>query len=111
MSDSFMQDDITSKQLGWQVDTADNGTCYVPGDVQAVPAWLAPGVSVTADDGPVFDTLIALISDYVPAHEIGSLEVCSGYFARLSAPGYLDCTDWTCHSTIREARASLREDC
>lgn len=36
-------------------------------------------------------------------------EVSTGYLARLSAPGYLDCTDWSAHATEDEAREYLRE--
>ena len=36
-------------------------------------------------------------------------EVVTGYGARLSASGYLDCTDWTVHDTIKEAIDSLIE--
>ncbi len=36
-------------------------------------------------------------------------EVSTGYLARLSAPGYMDCTDWTAHATADEAREYLRE--
>lgn len=106
---NFMHDEITIKQAGWQVETDDNGTCYVPGDVVTVPEWIKHGVTVDTNDTLIFDALVSLISDYVPAHHIQSIEVCSGYFARLSAPGYLDCTDWACYSTIREARAALKD--
>lgn len=33
----------------------------------------------------------------------------SGWLARLSAPGYMDCTDWTAHETEGEAIAYLDE--
>jgi hypothetical protein len=33
----------------------------------------------------------------------------TGWLARMSAPGYLDCTDWTAHETEDEARAYLIE--
>lgn len=36
-------------------------------------------------------------------------DVSTGWLARLSAPGYLDCTDWTAHKTEAEARAYLVE--
>lgn len=31
----------------------------------------------------------------------------NGFLARLSAPGYMDCTDWSAHETEAEARAYL----
>lgn len=33
----------------------------------------------------------------------------TGWLARLSAPGYLDATDWSAHATKREAYAYLNE--
>ena len=33
----------------------------------------------------------------------------SGYLARLSAPGYLDCTEWTAHETKQQAIEHLNE--
>jgi hypothetical protein len=38
-----------------------------------------------------------------------SWENIKGYGARLSAPGYLDCTDWTVFDTKEEAIAYLDE--
>src|SRR3990167_7136033 len=105
MSD-FMQPEITVKMDGGQIETGDNGTCYLPGDVVTMPGWLKPGVSVDINDALIFDALVSLVSDYVPVHDIQGIEACNGYFARLSAPGYLDCTDWVCYSTFREARAA-----
>lgn len=35
------------------------------------------------------------------------LEIESGWLARLSAPGYLDCTDWTAHASEIEAQDYL----
>lgn len=38
-----------------------------------------------------------------------SVETVTGYGARLSAPGYLDCTEWTVFETEAEAEEFLRE--
>lgn len=37
------------------------------------------------------------------------LHVQTGYLARMSAPGYLDCTDWTGHPSERDARLYLAD--
>jgi hypothetical protein len=37
------------------------------------------------------------------------VEIVTGFGARLSAPGYLDCTDWAVFDTIAEAEAYLDE--
>lgn len=109
MSD-FMQPEITVKQFGWQIETCDAGTCFIPGDVVSVPDYIVPGKPIDAScpDG-IFSAFCAVVADYIPAHHIESIEVCRGYFARLSAPGYLDCTEWECHKTLRSARESLRD--
>lgn len=36
-------------------------------------------------------------------------ELIEGYGARLSAPGYLDCTSWSVHDTEQDAENELRE--
>lgn len=111
-----MQKEITAKQSGWAVETRDAGTCYVPQEVVSIPDWLRFGVALTGKDSniheqEVFATLVALVADYVPGHHIESIEAIEGhYFARWSAPGYLDSTEWTAHKTIKEARESLSED-
>lgn len=33
----------------------------------------------------------------------------TGWLARMAAPGYIDCTDWTVHASEAEARAYLRK--
>jgi hypothetical protein len=33
----------------------------------------------------------------------------TGWLARMSAPGYLDCTDWSAHATEQEAKDYLEE--
>lgn len=111
--DQFMQPEITTKQRGWRVETRDNGTCFVPGDVYGVPDWLAYGVPLAPEFshpcGDVFEMLRMGIVDYLPATCVESIEVCEGYFARLTAPGYMDCTEWTCYKTHREARDALKD--
>ena len=111
---AFMQPEITVKMRGWSVETRDAGTCFVPGDVCSVPAWLMTGVPVDNSSdrlySALFEALKAELADYIEGHTIESIEVCHGYFARMQAPGYLDCTEWCCYSTVREARRALRED-
>ena len=40
---------------------------------------------------------------------INYMDVVEGWGARLSAPGYLDCTDWTVHETEEEAHEYLTD--
>lgn len=110
---SHMQPDIRLKQLGWQVETHDAGTCFVPGDVVDVPEWMKPGVSISDRskglDGVLYEAFSNALADYVPAHRIWEIEVVKMYFARLSAPGYLDSTEWCGFTTLKEAREYLRD--
>lgn len=109
MKMAHMQHDITEKQYGWCVETKDAGTCFVPGDVTPVPDWLAKGVVIKLSDN-VFDYLRPMIEDYVEGHNIESIEaILPHYFARLSAPGYMDCTEWCAFATLKEARDYLRD--
>jgi hypothetical protein len=49
------------------------------------------------------------VRDYTENNEAWSIEVRDGYGARLSAPGYMDCTPWSVFDTEDEARAYLHE--
>lgn len=112
---NFMRPEITEKMRGWAVDTTDAGVCYVPEDVVPVPDWLKTGAVLAPEDGgsetrPVLAGLTMRLADYIEGRRWISIEVCEGYFARLSAPGYLDCTEWSCYRTLHEAREALRDD-
>lgn len=104
-----MRPEILAKQEGWIVETHDAGTCYVPADIAPVPDWLSRGVQVDADTGP-FSLLESCIADYVEGVHIESIEALAKphYFARLSAPGYLDCTEWCAFETLKAVREYLR---
>lgn len=47
-------------------------------------------------------------ADYIEGEYIDH-ETISGWGARLSAPGYMDCTDWCVFDTEEEAKEYLRE--
>ena len=106
-----MQQQITEKMQGWRVETRDAGTCFVPGDVASVPEYLKAGIAIAVDDAgadSVAHAIAALVEPYVEGRDFISVEVCTGYFGRLSAPGYLDCTEWTFGATLRDVRDALK---
>ena len=106
----FMQQQITNKQRGWLVETGYCGTFAVPGDVVGVPSCLRTDFAI--DDWPTRNLLADRLADYVEGSvdaSTDSITVVHGYFARMSAPGYMDCTEWTFHKTVREARDHLRD--
>jgi len=104
-----------------EVDTA-NGTTFVPWE--CVPASVVQAIkayedTLEADESRQLDAQDDLSAtgrlDLLEYLEVGrpediyTVEPVSGYGARLSAPGYMDCTDWTVHESEGEARASLAD--
>lgn len=101
----FMQQDIQGRTHGYAVET-ECGTTYLPsfvtGDLR---------IRGTHEAGSRrFDDLCAAVRDYVEGRDIRSVEYMpTCYWARMSAPGYMDCTEWESHRTIRDARESLAD--
>ncbi|MNK49863.1 hypothetical protein D3C87_687280 [compost metagenome] len=66
---------------------------------------------VTADDvGRTCATHVEALLNYLSGTPDDADELCelkNGWLARMSAPGYLDCTDWTAYPTEAAARAAL----
>lgn len=91
---SFMQPQVYH-DLYFEIETT-IGTEIVPADVI----------------GRTCATDVSAFLDYLegePNDEDELVEVKEGWLARMSAPGYLDCTDWSAHETEEEARAYLEE--
>jgi hypothetical protein len=86
---AFMQPQITDKQYWWKGDAKDGGTQFAPyNDI----------------NGDTFKTDVLGI-------EVGDTppEIVCGWGVRLSAPGYLDCTDWEVFEDHDEARVRYME--
>ncbi len=105
---AFMQPQIYRAEY-FKVDTS-MGTEIVPCDVVRLPFAVnfAAG-GVFTEDSSGWQHLVRALAPYVEGSEIYSVCPESGYLARLSAPGYMDCTDWSDHATEDEAREYLRE--
>lgn len=71
----------------WHICDTNNGLCVVPADLCA---------------GNLVDVLL-----YCDATVVYEVETKEGYGARLSAPGYMDCTDWTFFLELGEAGTYL----
>ena len=83
---------FASRFAAYNVDT-DNGTEIVPVDVcgeldESSPTF-HPNGKVVRDT----EANVARLRDYVTGKVYG-IERREGWYARLSAPGYLDCTEW-----------------
>jgi hypothetical protein len=106
---AFMQKQITVKRKWYEIET-NAGTWFV--DVADVDGGR---FAKDLEEGLVLDTwaLETLSKDYLQYTEGSRLEglsVREGYGARLSAPGYLDCTDWSVFDTAEEAEKYLAEN-
>ena len=92
----FMEPQVTNKQSWWEVET-DQGTWFLQTKMVGFP-------TPKASKNQVFN----MLKDYVDG-EIEEAHIIDGYGARLSAPGYMDKTEWTVHKTPEEARDYLIE--
>jgi hypothetical protein len=72
---------------------------------ELVPESVCGEIVDVTDEGET-----GMLSAYVEGNEIRSVERCEGWFARLSANGYLDCTEWDGpYPTEREALDAVKE--
>jgi len=101
MSD-FMQKQVTGNENWLRVETS-QGTDFLPGD-------LCIFVRNSDADMPESkrEEYKKAIWEYT-AGEPQEWENIKGFGARLSAPGYLDCTEWAVFDTEDEAREYLEE--
>lgn len=99
---SFMEKQITTKQ-DWLVVETTHGTEFLPKD-------LIGDIDNCADTDDLEDGTddFKTVQEYCEG-EPQSWEWVKGYGARMSAPGYLDCTAWAVFDTVAKAEAYLEE--
>ena len=103
---SFMQRQVTRKMNWIQAETT-YGTEFVPGDLGIfVRNSDCPSQPLTPEEYARYEGMIRPYTEGT----IQSWENRLGYGARLSAPGYMDCTEWTVFDTEEEAREYLEEN-
>jgi hypothetical protein len=104
---AHLQKQITVKQAWVEVET-DNGTEYL--DAATLGLMVRDSQNNTH---PLTDKqreqIISKMSQYVQG-TIQEWKTIRGYGARMSAPGYLDCTDWTVFETAEEAEEFLKNE-
>jgi hypothetical protein len=83
---SFMQKQVTEKVDWYQLDTVREGIVSIPADVMSIEEF-ADNYDMEPED----------------------VEVIQGYGARMSAPGYMDCTEWAVFDSLEEAEEYLEE--
>jgi hypothetical protein len=101
---AFMQPEILLA-IWVQIDGS-HGITFLPGEVDSDLAR-ALGEKHISDE-----RMNELVEEAAPYYEgsIDSLEVVFGYGARMQAPGYMDCTEWSVFSTRTQAEAYLRDN-
>ena len=97
----FMEKEVTIKS-NWIMVDGDMGTEYIEDDLIKHSLKLNESLTPESDQ---FDDIVEAISDYIENRpgRIYTIELISGYGARLSAPGYMDRTEWSVHDTEAEA--------
>ena len=98
---SFMEQEITEYQKFYEVD-GDMGVEFVPFD-------LVGEIDLDEFDDYSNHSIPAPLSDYVETSQASRIEVIEGFGARMSAPGYMDCTSWCVYPSIEEAESDLEE--
>lgn len=98
----FMKPEVTGKTFGYGV-TLDNGSFF----------WVPGFLSGEGHTAPDVHTWAESLKQYAPEGVDTNGKVIStgrldGYFARLSAPGYMDCTDWEFFTNKRTAERTMK---
>lgn len=106
---SHMQDQITCKCDWLEVESTRYGTGWIV--AEHVSEWPIP-LDVEVPGYFINEDLLRKIIQYteIPSVEhVDYVKLIKGYGARLSAPGYLDCTEWCVFNTLKGARDYLKE--
>lgn len=104
---SHMQGYITEKKNWLEVESAIYGTAWVDADSVSWPASINVEVPRESIDPEMLEEII----QYTEIHCIEAVDfvkLIRGYGVRLSAPGYLDCTEWAVFKTLKEAREHIQ---
>jgi hypothetical protein len=101
---SFMQRQITKKLEWYEIETT-CGTVFLP---KEDVGYFEGTISIDEVEQNVYPRTIEKLSRYCEG-KIWSVETRIGYGARLSAPGYMDCTEWAVFDTPEQAQAYLDE--
>jgi len=101
---SFMQRQVYFGT--WICIDGEDGSEEIPADLVNSTLYKLAGAEGFRFDP---DALFAACRDYTRNRECHDISVREGWGARLSAPGYMDCTEWTVHDTREEAEKYLAE--
>lgn len=105
---SFMEHEITGKQLWYAVD-GNGGLDYIPADVAPFSKGFPMGRVIDDNYPRLFAALCEAVRDYTEITGIYNITLEERYGARVSTPGYTDCTAWVVFATAEEAQEYLNE--
>jgi hypothetical protein len=95
---AFMQHEIV--EMAYCAVETTYGTEYVPSDLIGPHDDIVEALQLFCEGTILVDE---------DTNEPVSIEWKEGFLARMSAPGYLDCTEWSAHATEQDARDYLNE--
>lgn len=106
----FMEQQITGK-MGWIEISTLNGTWFVQAmDIsQDVLDYCAERSADICEIPENIKAEIIQFTECFDLEDIDGIEYVEGYGTRLSAPGYMDCTEWCVFDTVEEAEAYIKE--
>ena len=84
----------------WYEIDGPNGTEFIPADVAG---------QVNLDDFETGNPIPEALKMFCENRTAYTIEKRDGWGARLSAPGYMDCTEWSVFDTEQEAKDHLEE--
>lgn len=110
---AFQIPDFTQRIDWLAVDTC-NGVQYIPLCEIGRTRKELEALILESDSSPdeVLHTIALQYRDYldiVHPENVWEVSLITAYGARLSAPGYMDCTDWTLHSSPTAAIKYIRD--
>lgn len=88
------------------------GTEWVDADLIDKPKEFLARIEAENEEvsgGFRYDPIPAPLADYCENTKASHIRLVKGWGARLSAPGYLDCTPWCVFGTKKEAKEYLKE--
>lgn len=95
------------------VETDKGDTFIVPEDLVSIPDGLSLDSFLDPENNQSHSATLRACGQFMPEGVSGypeSAEYKQGFLARMSAPGYMDCTDWEAHDTWNDAARSLIEN-
>jgi hypothetical protein len=102
---------IETRLTTWVEVDAYSGTTFIPADVFSADEGKAIHDFIDGESDELTEEVRDALDAYVEGggESVRSVSVRGGWGARLSAPGYLDCTEWSVFDTEEEARESVAE--